>query len=284
MSEHTVKLTGIPLFDGTNFNNWRFRVASALEEKSLSEYIQKDFRTLLAGAANAKDKEKVTANEKKCKNIIVQSVHDCQLENIKDKETAKEMIDGLASIYERKSIATKLLLKRELLLMKYQKGDDMKDHMVKFDSKIRELKSAGAKMEEDDIVVHLLLTLPDSYDNLVTAIGTMDQSKVTLEIVKSHVLDEYNKKNAGSSNGKANTMAMNANITCYGCGQVGHVKSQCRAKKKGKTAKKSSKKNDSQKSGANTTESSKQAASLSAFCERAVNAKVQSPRPLGTQA
>lgn len=244
MTEHTSKLTGIPLFDGTNFNNWRF-------------------------PANAKEKDKIKANEKKCKNIIVQSVHDCQLENIKDEESSKDMIDGLASIYEWKGISTKLLLKRELLLMKYQKGEDMKDHLVKFDTKIRELKSAGAKMEEDDIVVHLLLTLPDAYDNLITAIGTIDQSRVTLEIVKSHVSDEYNKKSVGSSNGKAITVAMNANITCFGCGQVGHVKSQCKAKKKGKKSMKLSKKNDSEKNSANTTESSKEVASLSAICERA---------------
>lgn len=269
MSELTTKITGIPLFDGTNFNNWRFRVEMALDEKNLSEYIKKDYLTLLAAATNQKDQERVTANEKKCKNIIVQSVHDCQLENIKDKDTAKAMVDGLTNIYERKSISTKLLLKRELLLMKYQKSDDMKDHLVKFDTKIRELKSAGAKMEEEDIVVHLLLTLPDTYDNLITAIGTMDQNKVTLEIVKSHVLDEYNKKSAGTSIGKSSSSsAMNANITCFGCGQVGHIKSQCKSKKKKHFNKKSSsKKSDSEKNSANATVSSESAASMSAVCE-----------------
>lgn len=84
------------------------------------------------------------------------------------------MIDGLASIYERKSIAPKIFLKKELLLMKYHKSDDMKEHFLKFDTKVREYKSAGGKMDDEDAVMHLLLTLPDEFDNLVTAIGTMD--------------------------------------------------------------------------------------------------------------
>lgn len=218
---------------------------------------------------NVKQREKINNNEKKCKNLIIRSVHDCQLETIKDKATAKQMIDSLTSIYERKSIATKLLLKKELFLMKYHKSEDMKNHFVNFDRKVREYKSAGGKMDDEDAVVYLLLTLPEEYDNLVTAITTMDSNKVRVDIVKSHILDEYNKKNAGASQGKSMTTAMNANITCFRCGQVGHIKSQCKVKKKDKKFNKPwKKKNASEKGSANATESNAKASSMSAVCER----------------
>lgn len=264
-AESTNKVTGIPLFDGTNFNNWKFRVEMALDERGLGQFIERKLRSLLDEAKNEKEREKVTKSEKQCKNIIVQSVHDCQLENIKDKETAKDMIDGLAKIYERKSIAGQLLLKRQLLTMKYSESDDMTEHLLNFDKRIRELKSAGANMENLDIVVHLLITLPKGYENLVVAIETKDQDKVTLDFVKSRLLDEFNKKRG---NGKSVSTAMNANITCYRCGQVGHTKFKCKARgKNNKSKKPSEKKNDSEKSSANTTESKSEAISMCAFTE-----------------
>lgn len=126
-------------------------------------------------------------------------MHDCQLENIKDKSSAKEMIETLASIYERKSIASQLLLRRQLLTMKFDEVNDIADHFVEFDRRIRDLKSAGAKLEENDIVCNLLITLPEAYDNLVIAIETMDQTKVTLDFIKGRLLDEYNKRKPSSS-------------------------------------------------------------------------------------
>lgn len=105
------------------------------------------------------------------------NIHDDQLENVKDKTTAKAMIDCLAGIFERKSIAGQLLLRRQLFTMKYSESDEMSEHLLKFDKMIRELKSSGAKIEDLDIVYHLLLTLPKTYGFLVTAIETMDQDK-----------------------------------------------------------------------------------------------------------
>ena len=267
MAESTNK-TGIPLFDGTNFNNWRFRIENVMDERDLLECVETDLSDRL-DAAEEKFHDKIKSKEKRCKNLIIQSVHDCQLEIIKDKATAKQMIDGLASIYERKSIATKIFLKKELLLMKYHKSDDMKEHFLKFDTKVREYKSAGGKMDDEDAVMHLLLTLPDEFDNLVTAIGTMDSDRIRIDVVKSHILDEFNKRNGGNSTGKSATAAMNADITCFGCGQVGHFKSQCKSKKKGNKSKKSWKnKNSSERGSANATESKGKVLSMSVVSER----------------
>lgn len=117
------------------------------------------------------------------------------------------MFDTLCNIFERKSIASQLLLRKQLLIMKYSEGENITDYFLRFDIMIRELKS---KMEELDIVVHLLLTLPKSYDNLVTALETIDQEKLTLEFVKICLMDEHNKQSNGGNSSKSNKFsAMN---------------------------------------------------------------------------
>lgn len=110
----------------------------------------------------------------------------------------------------------------------------MADHFVAFDKLFRELKSSGAKLEEIDIVCHLLLTMPRAYDNLVTALETMEQEKLTVDFVKSRLLDEANERNGGrgmGANSKQAT-AMNANVVCYTCNKPGHYQSSCRYNKR----------------------------------------------------
>lgn len=49
----------------------------------------------------------------------------------------------------------------------------MRNHSEAFDDLVRQLKSAGAKLEESDLVSLLLLTLPDIFDSLVTALENL---------------------------------------------------------------------------------------------------------------
>lgn len=83
--------------------------------------------------------------------------------------------------------------------MKMNDGEGMNEHFLKFDKTIRDLKLIGAKMEDMDVICHLLLSLPKSYDNLVTALETMNPKELTLEFVKSRLLDENGKRNGGGS-------------------------------------------------------------------------------------
>lgn len=236
MAEHITTIK-IPQFDGTNFNNWKYRVGILLDERGLRRYIEENLNDILT-TVEAEQRGGIILEEKKCISILVQTIHDGQLEYVKEKRTAKEMFDTLCGIFERKSIASQLLLRRQLLMMKYDESDSITDYFLRFDTMIRELKSTGAKMEELDIVVHLLLTLPKGYDNLVTRLETIDQEKLTLEFVKTRLMDEHNKRTGGnvpsrsSESGAMNAKGKGKRVICYGCGKVGHIKAKCKAMKK----------------------------------------------------
>jgi len=110
------------------------------------------------------------------------------------KETANEIWNSLVQTFERKGVASQLYLKQRLLTLKIVNDTNLEAHFIKFDELIRQLKSAGAKLEKEDIVCHLLLTMPETYNNVVTAIETLSIEKLTIEFVKGRLLDEEAKK------------------------------------------------------------------------------------------
>lgn len=229
MSAENSSVVKMPLFDGTNFGNWKYRIGIVLDERGLRKYIEEELSSILSGE-EAEHRDKIRMEEKKCISILVQTIHDNQLEYVKDKVTAKEMFDTLSGIFERKSIASQLVLRKQLLSMKYNENDNIIDHFLEFDTKMRQLRSTGAKLEDSDVVVHLLLTLPKSYDGLVMAVETIDESRLTVEFVKTRLMDEYNKRKGAGGNRTVGASAMNASVTCYKCGKKGHIRAKCRSK------------------------------------------------------
>lgn len=231
-------------FDGSNFSNWKFRVKTLLEEKNLEKFLTSSLDTLLKDVPvgvndevkNEKIRDTLKCDEKKCKSILVQCIGDSQLEYIKDKQFAKDIYDALIGVFERKSVAGQLLLRKQLLTMRYKDGDDINEYFLQFDHTVRELKSIGATLEELDVVCHLILTLPKSFDGLVTALETMDTTKITIEFVKSRLLDECGKRAAcgngrsGRSNDSIAMQADRSKVICHRCKKPGHIKVNCRVK------------------------------------------------------
>lgn len=116
--------------------------------------------------------------------------------------------------------------------MKFVDGGNFTHHVLEFKTTVRELKSIGAKREEMDLICHLLLTLPKSFESLATALETMNPEMLNMEFVKSRLFDERNKENnrkpleTVDSN---NSVAMNAKVfkfKCFHCGEDGHKRTE----------------------------------------------------------
>ncbi|KMQ83135.1 copia protein [Lasius niger] len=160
----------VPLFDGTNFDNWKFRMETLLEEHELLEYVKEAYTSMITieeadsaevRAGKEEQLKHFRRSDRKCKSQIVQRIADSHLEYVKDEETAHGIWSVLSSTFERKGIANQLRLRKTLLTMKYSTSETMGNHFLKFDKLIRELRSTGAKLEDTDVVCHLLLTMPE---------------------------------------------------------------------------------------------------------------------------
>ncbi|KAI5728895.1 hypothetical protein M8J77_025006 [Diaphorina citri] len=255
----------VPLLDGTNYDNWRFRLEVLLDEKDLLEFVQRDVSTMIQENKEANN-SKVVQRDKYCKRLIISSISDSQLEYCKGKSSSFELWNSLASVFQRKGIASQLHVRKLLLSMKHNPSSEtMEKHFLKFDKLVRDLKTAGGNIEEMDIICHLLLTMPVEYNMVVTAIETLSD-KLTLSFVKGRLLDEETKRNCKSKN-KMNessvfhTQAVNHSsqrkshsqykgtsqsfpksqsfakpskfqFKCHNCGGQGHMRSNCPTPKK----------------------------------------------------
>jgi DNA-dependent RNA polymerase auxiliary subunit epsilon len=103
----------VPLFDGSNFSNWKFRMETLLDEVDLLDILEIPMNVSVeavdAAEITAQDKvrkkEQLKKRDKKCKSQIVQRVADSHLEYAKDKETAFEIWTELKNTFERQGLA-----------------------------------------------------------------------------------------------------------------------------------------------------------------------------------
>lgn len=95
------------------------------------------------------------------------------------------------------------------------------------------LTIAGETVSDEDRVVYLLASLPDTYNVLVTALEA-SETVPSLEVVSERILHQERKfKEKSSDVESAMTSRRVPNKPkpkCYNCGRMGHIKRHCRVK------------------------------------------------------
>lgn len=204
MQEEKLDRVLLPLLDGSNFSAWKFRMLILLEEHELEECVRmnvadvEDLRVQQGDNQQEKDRkakalEGRMKKDRRCKSLLVSRIHDSQLEYIHDMISPKDIWDALHRVFERRSIASRMHLKRQMLSMRFD-GGNLRQHFLVFDKLVREYRATGAVLDDLDVVCHLLLTLGSSYAGVVTALETMPEENLSLEFVKCRLLDEETKR------------------------------------------------------------------------------------------
>lgn len=177
-----------------NYHTWKFRMQMLLTEKGVDHMIEMEFKEENCTETEAEKKQAAKRKDDLCKNLIVQCVHDSQIDIIRGKKTGHAMWKCLESLYEQKGLSGQLYLKRKLMSLKLNEGEDLEEFMLKFDNVLYQLKATGADVNDKDIVCTLLMALPKSFETMVTIIENLPADELNLDLVKGKLRAEVEKK------------------------------------------------------------------------------------------
>ena len=92
--------------------------------------------------------------------------------NVSREATTKALWDTLGTLYQSKSLVNKLLLQKKMYSLRIKYGDSVTEHLNAFNTVISQLLSVDIKISDEDKCISLLCSPLDSWDSLVTAIGS----------------------------------------------------------------------------------------------------------------
>ena len=244
-SQAITKLTG------SNYPTWKIQVKMALLKDGLFGIVS----GTETAPANGDDLANFNKRKDKALALIVLAIDTSLLYLIPDPENPQTVWEKLQGQFQKKSWANKLSLRKKLYALRLVEGGSIQDHLKTMTELFNELAIVGSPVDDEDKVVHLLASLPPTYDMLVTALEA-NEHVPTMEMVVERLLHTERKQTEGEKElGLVASRAQNAKgrmgqgqshatrgPICYKCKSFGHIKKNCplwqKSKKCGETVQK----------------------------------------------
>ena len=164
---------------------------------------------------------------------IVLTVQPSLLYLIGDPEDPSEVWQKLESQFQKRTWAHKLQLQRKLFSLRLKEGESVQEHIKAMTEIFDGLSVIGDPFSDEDRVVHLLASLPESYNVLVTALEA-NEAVPRMEVVTERLMHEERKlkervgserSREGAMTGKQRPKAKGPK--CHHCGKFGHIRWNC---------------------------------------------------------
>eukprot|EP00794_Sanderia_malayensis_P013261 gene13261-14625_t len=235
----SVKIT--PL-DGTNYDNWKFRMEMLLTARKLFEYVTGEIKL----DPGFEDEEEAFFKEKdsEARAIISLHVSDNQLVHIRNCKSAEELWKLLKDRFQRKSLVKRIDLRDKISFTRMQEGDNALEFLDKMCRLKDELIEMGGMMEEQVFCEIVLGKLPSSYNSLRTTLDTIGEAELSWERIKGLILTvadrgaiaegvSENALTAGRfihQNHKFKRPQTSETRRCFNCNKPGHLSKDCWSK------------------------------------------------------
>lgn len=223
----------LTLFDGkNNFALWQSMVKDLL--------IQQGLHTTL------EDKKPTDVDKAKWDNMKLRAASTIRLAlapeikyDVLEIVDPKVLWDKLAKTYQSKSLANKLFLKKDLFGLKMEEDGDLRDHLNRFNGLITQLNHLDEKLEDEDKAIHLLVSLPEKYNNVITSL-MIGRTELALDETIVVLLEAERLMKQGESSSYDGALVVeardkkkgfgkkhNPNIKCFYCNELGHIQTIC---------------------------------------------------------
>uniref|UniRef100_A0A2N9F9A0 CCHC-type domain-containing protein n=1 Tax=Fagus sylvatica TaxID=28930 RepID=A0A2N9F9A0_FAGSY len=249
----SIVTVGLVKFDGTsNFGLWQRKVKDLLVQHGLVKALYGKIKKL----EQMIDNEWEELDMKAVSTIWLLLVDEVMYDVMKENSTAGIWLN-LEKRYMSKSLMNKLHLKQKLYGLKMTEGADLRQHINTFKQIISDMLRIDIKFKDEDKAMMFLISLPASYEHLVT---TLLYGKETLELeeVLGALLDHYQQKHKDSAkssgeglvvkgyqdrgrkkdkddkSARGRSKSKSKIVKCYKCQKKGHIKRDCPKWNKGK--------------------------------------------------
>ena len=237
------------LLDEGNYFNWKYRMEMQL--------IRKDLWGIVAGtetrpATNARAQIAWDKRAKLAAAEIALHVANSQLPHIRKTTDPAEMWRILQRVHEDAGWANRMTLMRQFVMLRMSPTEPMQEHLNRFNGLHQALKDINVEIPDMLKVTVLLASLPEDYENVITAIESHIEATATdaagatgaaatgpdFDYVARRLLnEEKRRKLAGAvvpleesamlASGKHRSRRPVSEITCFGCGNKGHIQRHC---------------------------------------------------------
>ena len=219
----------VPL-SGSNYGTWKVQCRMALMKDSLWGIVSGS--ETAPSQADVDKYAKFVNRRNRALAIIVLAVDTSLLYLLGDPEDPEAVWKKLMDQFQKKTWANKLALRRRLNNLRLREGGSVKEHVKAMTEIFNELAVIGAPMEDEDKVVTLLASLPESFDMLVTALEA-NTDVPEMEVVTErlfHYERKLNEQEIVSPKPESEKVMLGNNSKgpkCYQCGNFGHIKRFC---------------------------------------------------------
>ena len=229
-----IKTVIVPL-NGRNYPTWKVQCRMALMKESLWGIISGTEE--IPGEDNADARRKFMARRHCALAIIVLAVDPSLLYLLGDLEDPKVVWKKLEEQVQPKTWSNKLHLPRKLYALKLKEGGTVNEHIKTMSEIFEGLAIIGDAVSKEDRVVHLLASLPKSYNVLVTVLEAQSENIPKWELVIERLLHQESKIKEKvttplEDGRKALITGQNKGLrkpfTCHYCHKPGHFKKDCR--------------------------------------------------------
>ena len=227
----------IDKLDGTNWTTWKFQMQHLLMAKEVWEQVT---GTVPDPGEDAAARTRYDKAKQKAMATLVVGIHAKLIYLVTSCVTPKEVWDTLKGQFERNTFANKMFLKRQYFTTKMSEGQLVQDHLKSMKEITDKLAALGSAVAEEEQVVALLISLPPSYQTLVTALEAKGED-LSLEFVQQALVSEEQKRQVSISEAVTESdqnAALQVNRgtvkpfkgRCYKCNKEGHKSYECHEK------------------------------------------------------
>ena len=250
-----------------NYYHWKFNMRMFLIGKDLWDIVQGTETLSEADQADEDKKRKFKKRENSAMSYICLGVSTPLQIYVRAAKNAKEAWDCLSNHFEEKTLSRIIYYRRKLYALRMEKGTTMTAHVNNLKTIAEHLECLDDAVSDKDLVMILISSLPDSYNNLITALETLKQDSLTWTYVRDRVINEFQRrkgedkksrdknlddallthgscsnnkftKKKGLSNQNSNNKNNQKQFKCHFCHEKGHFIKDCPKKAAAEAGKK----------------------------------------------